>query len=787
MAYYFSGTIERVIFENTSNYFKILLLDIEETDADFSDFEIIVTGTIADVIEGENYTFWGDLIQHPKYGEQLKVSRYEKARPTASGLVKYFSSEQFKGIGKKTAERIVELYGEQPIDAILEDPSHLSTISGLSKANRDNFLAKLRLNYGAEQILSKLAELGLSNKLALQVFEAYKEQTLDIINNEPYRLVEDIKGIGFAIADQLAEQLGIASDAPQRFRAGLVHSLTELSIERGDTYVEARDLLEASLTLLEKARPIELDPSLVANELSQLLVEEKVANEGTKIFENTLYHSEKGIHKHIKRLLEQNNQHTFKKEAISQVIQKVEKNLGIQYDSTQKEAIHQAVTSPFFILTGGPGTGKTTVINGIISVYADLHGIDLHKNDLPIILAAPTGRASRRMNELTGLPSATIHRHLGLTGDQEDYQGLEDYLDCDLIIIDEFSMVDTWLAYKLFTSISSHTQVIIVGDADQLPSVGPGQVLADFLKIAELPQVALTKIFRQSDDSTIVSLASQIRQGSIPPDFTEKKADRSYFEAQANHIPQMVTRIVAAAIKSGIDPQEIQILAPMYRGDAGIDKLNQLLQDLLNPLDDQLSFSFNDISFRKADKVLHLINDAENNVFNGDIGYITDLIPAKYTESKQDELIINFDGAEVTYPRNEWAKITLAYAMSIHKSQGSEFQVVILPITRSSGRMLQRNLIYTAITRSKSKLILLGEYTAFDYAIKNEGAKRHTYLVERFLGTEPLSEKNTKQDQNDPLNKDSEQYRLTEANFLSIDPMIGLTDEDILQFFKKTS
>ena len=386
MAYYFSGTIERVIFENASNYFKILLLDIEETDADFSDFEIIVTGTIADVIEGENYTFWGDLIQHPKYGEQLKASRYEKARPTASGLVKYFSSEQFKGIGKKTAERIVELYGEQPIDAILEDPSHLSTISGLSKANRDNFLAKLRLNYGAEQILSKLAELGLSNKLALQVFETYKEQTLDIINNEPYRLVEDIKGIGFAIADQLAEQLGIASDAPQRFRAGLVHSLTELSIERGDTYVEARDLLEASLTLLEKARPIELDPSLVANELSQLLVEEKVANEGTKIFEKTLDHSEKGIHKHIKRLLEQNNQHPFKKEAISQVIQKVEKNLGIQYDSTQKEAIHQAVTSPFFILTGGPGTGKTTVINGIISVYADLHGIDLHKNDLPIIL-----------------------------------------------------------------------------------------------------------------------------------------------------------------------------------------------------------------------------------------------------------------------------------------------------------------------------------------------------------------------------------------------------------------
>jgi len=244
MEYFFSGAIDRIIFENASNFFKIILLEIEDTDSDFDDFEIIVTGTIADVIEGENYTFWGELTQHPKYGEQLKVTRYERTKPTSSGLIKYFSSDHFKGIGKKTAEKIVQLYGDNTIDKILEDPSKLESISGLSKENRDNFVAKLKLNYGTEQILSKLAEYGLTNRVAIDIFNHYKEESLEIIQENPYQLVEDIQGIGFKIADQLAEQLGIEADAPQRFRAALVHSLFETSVENGDTYVEARDLLE---------------------------------------------------------------------------------------------------------------------------------------------------------------------------------------------------------------------------------------------------------------------------------------------------------------------------------------------------------------------------------------------------------------------------------------------------------------------------------------------------------------------------------------------------------------
>lgn len=799
---YFSGEINRIIFENASNFFKIILLDIEDTDSDFDDFEVIVTGTIADVIEGENYTFWGELTQHPRYGEQLKVTRYERAKPTSSGLVKYFSSEHFKGIGKKTAEKIVQLYGDNTIDKILEDPSKLATISGLSKVNREGFLAKLKLNYGTEQILAKLAEYGLTNRVAFDIFNQYKDMTLDIIHENPYQLVEDIQGVGFKSADLLAEKLGIEADAPQRFRAALVHSLLEASLEKGDTYVEAKELLERALFILEEARQIELDPAQVAQELQNLIAEDKIKNVETRIFDNTLYYAEEGIKKHLSRIIETPLEKNLDDEKISEEITRIEANFKLAYDDIQKKAIHDALKSKVFILTGGPGTGKTTVINGIIEAYGKLHGIDTHKNEVPITLAAPTGRAARRMNELTGLPAATIHRHLGLNGDNNnDYQSIDDYLDCELIIIDEFSMVDTWLANQLFASIASHTQVIIVGDSDQLPSVGPGQVLADLLKIAELPQVALTKIFRQSEDSTIVTLASQMRSGQLPDDFTQKKADRSYFEAQAQYIPDMVEKIVRSALKSGIKAQDVQILAPMYRGQAGITNLNTLMQNLLNPKEEKLEFLFNDQIFRSSDKVLHLVNDAELNVFNGDIGYITELMPAKYTDSKQDEITIQFDGNEVTYPRNEWHKITLAYAMSIHKSQGSEFQVVILPITRQSGRMLQRNLIYTAITRSKSKLIMLGEISTFDYAVKNEGASRKTYLVERFGNqvvasqTVPVLDESTTSPQSSNAEspttdspalspQKTENYRLTEENFLTIDPMIGITEEDIATFFK---
>ena len=782
MEFYFSGTIERIIFENPSSFFRILLLNIDDTDADFDDFEIIVTGTMADIIEGEDYTFWGNLVQHPKYGEQLKLIRYERAKPTSKGLVKYFSSDHFKGIGVKTAQKIVDLYGDNTIDKVLAEPEKLHDIVGLSAKNREAFIMKLRQNYGTERVLAKLSEYGISNKLAFQIQDFYKEETLEIVEHYPYQLVEDIQGIGFKIADQLAQSLGIESTAPERFRAGLLHTLLTQSMEKGDTYLEAKELLEHTIELLESSRQIELDPNSVADELAHLIEEDKVQNVDTKIFENSLFFAEEGISNNLLRILEKENQNKYEPEKIEAALTHIEEEFAISYDAIQKQAICNAIQHKIFILTGGPGTGKTTVINGIIAVYALLHGLDLHKSqDLPILLAAPTGRAARRMNELTGLPSATIHRHLGMTGD-DDTSHLDDYLDADFIIVDEFSMVDTWLANQLLSNISSNSKLLIVGDADQLPSVSPGQVLADLLKIPLLPQTKLEKIYRQGEDSTIVTLASQIQKGVLPPDFTEKKADRSYFEARSEHIPQMIERIVEAAIRSGIPAQGVQVLAPMYRGQAGIDHINKLMQDLINPAEkEQLIFEATDGQYRQGDRVIHLVNDAESNVFNGDLGYITDLLPAKYTDSKQDELTINFDGNEIIYQRSEWYKIRLAYAMSIHKSQGSEFPVVILPITSSSHRMLQRNLIYTAITRAKSKLILLGEKSAFAFAVQNTGTTRKTYLKERFedfLNVEKVIHTSV-----DNLETTVENYVLTEENFLKINPMIGITDEDIQNIF----
>ena len=782
MEFYFSGTIERIIFENPSSFFRILLLDIDDTDADFDDFEIIVTGTMADIMEGEDYTFWGNLVQHPKYGEQLKITRYERAKPTSKGLVKYFSSDHFKGIGVKTAQKIVDLYGDNTIDKVLAEPEKLKDIAGLSAKNREAFLTKLRQNYGTERILAKLSEYGIPNKLAFQVQDFYKEETLEIVEHYPYQLVEDIQGIGFKIADQLAQSLGIEGTAPERFRAGLLHTLLTQSMEKGDTYLEAKELLEHTIELLESSRQIELDPSSVADELAHLIEEDKVQNIDTKIFENSLFFAEEGIRSNLLRILEKGKQNKFEPKKIEAAIAQIENEFAISYDVTQKQAICDAINHKIFILTGGPGTGKTTVINGIIAVYALLNGLDLRKSqDLPILLAAPTGRAARRMNELTGLPSATIHRHLGMTGD-DDTSHLDDYLDADFIIVDEFSMVDTWLANQLLSNISSNTKLLIVGDADQLPSVSPGQVLADLLKIPLLPQTKLEKIYRQSKDSTIVTLASQIQKGILPTDFTEKKADRSYFEAHSEHIPKMIERIVEAALRSGIPAQDVQVLAPMYRGQAGIDHINQLMQNLINPVEtEQIIFEATDCQYRQGDKVIHLVNDAESNVFNGDLGYITDLLPAKYTDSKQDELTINFDGNEVIYPRSEWYKIRLAYAMSIHKSQGSEFPVVILPITSSSHRMLQRNLIYTAITRAKSKLILLGEKSAFDFAVKNTGTARNTYLIQRF--SDLLTDEKVIHTSVNNLETTVEKYILTEENFLKINPMIGITDEDIQNVF----
>lgn len=746
---YIVGQVVTTFFENATNFYKVLLVNVKETNSAYTAQEIVVTGTFGQIQEDELYRFYGDIVNHPRYGEQLKVDSYQQDKPTSlSGLINYLSSDKFPGIGKKTAESIIDLLGEDAIDKIIEDPEYLLEIKGLNDKKRKMIVETLKANYGMEQIIVGLNQYGFGNQLAFSIYQFYKEETLKMINENPYQLVEDIEGVGFKKADALAERIGIKADSPQRIRAAIVHELFQSCLNTGNTYMEAKQLLEVALMTLESSRPFEINPASIADEIIHLSEEGIIIQEGTKLYEKSLYFSEVGITTSIKRLLKRKKEISYPQKEINNQIKVIEKLFDISYGESQTQAIKEAITSPFFILTGGPGTGKTTVVNGIVTLFAELNGLSLDPNDytqevFPILLAAPTGRAAKRMNEMTGLPASTIHRLLGLTGREKEVLDEAKDLEGGLLIVDEMSMVDTWLANTLLKSIPNNMQVIFVGDKDQLPSVGPGQVLTDLLAVKEIPKRELTDIYRQEDGSTIISLAHSIKTGKMPQDLIKNQKDRSFIPCSVNQMESVVKQVVLRAKDKGFTSQEMQVLAPMYRGKAGIDRLNQLMQEILNDNEDgtRKEVKWLDKVYRIGDKVLHLVNSPEFNVFNGDMGEITGITYGKDTDDKIDEMVLLFDETEVTYKRQEWNKFTLAYACSIHKSQGSEFKMVVLPLVKQYGRMLQRKLIYTAVTRSKDFLILLGEVEAFQLAIESEMIPRQTTLKERLVeGKEQLEE-----------------------------------------------
>jgi len=747
--WYIIGKIAAVFFRNPNNFYKVLLVKISETNMDYNDKEIVVTGSFGDIQEEELYRFFGEPVVHPKYGEQFKARAYQKEQPTSeNGLIHYLSSDSFPGIGQKTAEKIVDLLGEDAIDKILDEPTVLEQISGLNKKKREMLVDTIRLNYGMDKAIVGLNRYGFGSQLAFAIYQTYKNETLEIIEENPYQLVEDIEGIGFKKADNIAEQLGIDATSDKRIRAAILHQILQQSMETGNTYIAAKELLEQVLHMLEDSRPVEIDPEKVANGVIELVEEGKIQQEETNLFENSLYFAEWGIASSIQRLLQQQKEINYSEEKLNKNLRKLEKRLDIVYGDSQEEAIKKAIRSPLFLLTGGPGTGKTTVIDGIVQLFAELNDISLDPSQyseetFPVLLAAPTGRAAKRMNETTGLPSSTIHRLLGLNGRENKAKNTEPKeLEGGLLIVDEMSMVDTWLANTLFKAIPDNMQVIFVGDKDQLPSVGPGQILHDLLNIPEIPQKELTEIYRQGDGSSIISLAHEIKHGALPEDFTQNQKDRSYFACQAQQIEPLISKVATKAKQKGFTPQDIQVLAPMYKGPAGINALNKMMQEIFNPNVDQTKkeVSFNNVVYRIGDKVLQLVNAPEDNVFNGDMGEITGIIYAKDSEDKVDELVIAFDANEVRYKRNEWNKITLSYCCSIHKAQGNEFKMVILPMVNQYSRMLQRNLLYTAVTRSKEMLILLGEQSAYQKCVEQVSTLRLTALKERISGIDSISQ-----------------------------------------------
>jgi exodeoxyribonuclease V alpha subunit len=732
------------IFHNASNLYSVIRIKIEETNENYEDKEAIVTGYFPPLQEHESYTFFGVFKDHPKFGIQYIVSHFRKEMPkTEQGIIQYLSSDLFKGIGKKTAAKIVEILGEEAINKIINNPSILKDVPGLSAEKAVDLVKALHEHQGLEQVMVTLSQYGFGPQLSMKIYKTYREQALDIIKKNPYQLIADVEGVGFAKADELGKAIGLTGSHPDRIRAGCLYITEQFCMQEGHVYLTLEQLVERVKQLLETHQSSSVTQNDISREIAHLVEEGKLISEAERYYLPSLFFAEKGFVSSVKQILEQTEyEDQFPESEFLLALGGLEERLKVQYAPSQKEAIQKALTSPLLLLTGGPGTGKTTVIKGIVEIYAELHGCSLEPKDykneesFPFLLVAPTGRAAKRMNESTGLPAVTIHRLLGWNGVNGFDHDEDNPIDGKILIVDEVSMVDIWLANQLFKSLPSAIQVILVGDEDQLPSVGPGQVLKDLLDSTVIPTVKLVDIFRQSEDSTIIQLAHEIKKGTLPQDIVLSKPDRSFLKCNQYQVLEVVKKVCENALRKGYSPKDIQVLAPMYRGPAGIDNLNLELQLLFNPKSDQKrEFSFGDKVYRVGDKVLQLVNQPDQNVFNGDMGEIVSIFYAKENVEKEDLLVISYEGTEVTYKKQDLIQITHAYCCSVHKSQGSEFPIVIFPVVRSYYRMLRRNLIYTAITRSKDFLILCGEEDTLLQGIhRTEDNKRQTSLTERMKG-----------------------------------------------------
>ena len=798
---FFIGQVQSEIFTSPDSFFKVLIVSVEEANFDWHEPEITVTGSFGDLSDDQTYRFEGKIVEHPRYGQQFQATSYHVNRPTSKdGLVDFLSGKQFTGIGKKTAEKIVDKLGTDAINKIIADPHVLDKLK-LRKAVKDSLVDNLRANQGMDEIIIGLNDLGFGANLSSAIFDKYGEETLHIINESPYQLAAEIDGISFNRADQVAQKLGIATDDSRRIDAAIIQTLDDLTMETGDTFTTTKPLLQQTIQLLAQGSGGRVSTDLIANQIVELEKNQEISYADEKIYPTALYNAEWQIADHLHRLLTV-DQEKVPVTTIEKTVTKVADQSGITYDQVQKEAIKTALNSKVMLLTGGPGTGKTTIIKGIVASYAKIHDLSLDVNEykeksFPVLLAAPTGRAAKRMSEATDLPASTIHRLLGLNGREMPTDMNARDLEGSLLIIDEMSMVDTLLFKTLIQAVPTSMHVVLVGDKDQLPSVGPGQIFHDLLDFAELPKVELTNIHRQAADSTIIPLAHAIKEGKLPSDLTNKMPDRSFISCHANQVPSVVQQIIDLSKKRDYSANDIQILAPMYRGQAGIDRLNELAQQAYNPpANGKQEVDFRGLTFRVGDKVLQLVNVPEKNIFNGDIGKITAIESGRTVGKKNESITVDFDGNEVSYSRMEWNQLRLAYCISIHKAQGSQFKMVLLPIVQQFSRMLQRNLLYTAITRAAEKLVLIGEPYAVVTSVKNEAVNRKTSLVDRLDKvwskhgelkskldhqtdslTKELSSPQPVQKENEQLiNNDAQQYILTAdlINSETIDPLIGM-------------
>ena len=710
------GTVDTIIFASQDNRFTVLKLSPEKLSTQIT----VTLNGIAPLI-GQLLEIEGEWVKHPKFGQQFKATTYKTVAPTEiSGIEKFLASGAINGIGPAMAKKIVAEFGEKTLEVIAKSPNELLKIPGIGKKTAEKISTSYLEQSELTEIMVWLENHGISNTHAGKIFAKYGSFAIDIMEKDIYRLFQDIEGIGFLTADKLAFNLGIQREDKRRIISGIDYALMQLC-NNGHCCIPEMALVDKTAKILQVNNQIIF--TILKERIDNGSLNTEVVGGETLIYPPYLYYAEKKVAMRLLQL--QQATEPLSEDNLSLFIKVWEKDNQIQLAQKQKEAIKACLHHGVLVLTGGPGTGKTTVIKGILSI--------LKAQGLKIRLAAPTGRAAKRLSETTGQKALTIHRLLEANNLAQDdnlqlgfSKDINDQLDADVIILDEVSMVDIVLMHHFLNAVPDGCRIILVGDTDQLPAVGPGSVLKDIIRSQKIPAIRLDEIFRQAQTSMIIQNAHIINAGRLP-DIRKQYSDFVFYEL--NDDTSITQKILDLCTKDlpheGFDVlKDVQVLSPMHRFLCGVENLNLMLQEQLNPKKNQDELKYSSQTFRVGDKVMHIRNNYQKNVFNGDIGFIQDI--------NNEKLTVNYFDHIVTYEKNELNELTLAYASSVHKSQGSEYKVVIIPLSTSHYIMLQRNLLYTAITRAKQKVIIIGSKKALMTAIQsNRTQKRYTLLAER--------------------------------------------------------
>ncbi len=725
MSTYIKGNYRKSIFKSEAGY-HIGIFKVKETNSDdldiYVDRTITFTGYFHELNEMDTYKFYGKLVEHERYGEQFQVESYERCMPEEKdSIIEFLTSGLFKGIGEKKAKKIVDVLGKDTLKIILEQPNNLILIPTITKQNADTLHNKLKEYEKSYEVIIYLNEVGFTTKDSMLIYNYYKDKTIKVIESDMYEVINDINDLTFKKVDYIALKSGIKKDDLIRVKAAILYVMDEVSNLYGHSFF----YIDEIYTYLKRVLTVDIDHTSYEKALEELEVDLKIVKVDDRYYLKEMYESECLI---VKRCNLLSRRKDIEINNIESIFNLIEKNLGIEYNQEQKEAIINSVTKHLLIITGGPGTGKTTIMKGIIELYKEVNHLSYEMLQEKVALVAPTGRAAKRISESTLQKASTIHRFLKWQKETNKFQ-INEYnkSKVEFIVIDEASMIDTYLMANLLKGISTNCKIVIVGDEEQLPSVGPGQVLHDLIVSEKLNVIKLKELYRQGKESNIITLAYDIRNGNLEKDVFNKEDDLTFIECPPNEVINNLKEI--ATTYKDLSYKNFQVLAPMYKTLYGIDEINTNLQTIFNEKNkNKKEILIGDTIFREQDKVIELTNMPEENVYNGDIGIIKKIIT-----TPKKEIHIDFDNNIVKYTPANFNKFRLAYAISIHKAQGSEFDIVIIPIVKSFNKMLYRKLIYTGITRSKKKLYLIGDISALKQAIDNTSSDIRRTTIKYFL------------------------------------------------------